>query len=145
MEIEGDLLLVRDVFESQANDEPSESKRPNKSMAEVMSLFDTHGVGDPARKLLEMGERLGLGQRIYRNCIMLTPANKKNVGLVTFGVWRGKPVVYCWRSGFTENYDLADTDVAAALGDSSERPLDDHSAAEVAAGLGKLLSLSTIS
>ena len=142
MEVDGDLILLRDVVDSPDADEERSSKRPNRTLDEVLALFDANGVGEAARELLTVAEELGLGQRVYKQCIMLTPANKKTVGLVTFGIWSGKPILYCWKSALTEQFDVTEAELTSAFGAERGLTLSLDTASLVSRGLRDLLTTS---
>jgi hypothetical protein len=97
------------------------------------------------RLILSAAERNGLGTKLFKRAIMVTPPSNRNRILFTIRMWakEGKVQLLLWAEGFAEFFPVVDADVVQRhLGPDPRawRLLGTEEAKEFASGLDELFS-----
>jgi len=119
----GQTFLVRELTE---NDSVAESRRgyTSATISDLERLADSNGVGEPFRVLRKAAEEAGFYARAWKECVMYTPATKRNRGLFTVYATASAPgevAVYVNAGAFPDFFPVSKEDAGTALGDGWKR------------------------
>jgi len=131
-------ILIREASEA---DEQSTGSR--LTLEGNLAEAEQQGIGDLCRLILGAAERNGLGTKLFKRAVMVTPPSNRNRILFTIRMWakQGKVQLWLWAEGFAEFFPVVDADIVQRhLGPDPRdwRPMGAEEAKEFASGLDEL-------
>ena len=111
-------ILVRELTEPEI--EPTTVKK-SRTVEELCSRAEKHGIGHEFRLILEVARRHGIYPRPYTGSIMYTPPSNRTRMLFTVKTWTqsdGLLRLYVGPEAFAEFYPVEVDEVAALLGEA---------------------------
>ena len=138
---DGRKMLIREASESD-----EKTVAPSRlSLEGNLAEADQQGIGDLCRLVLAAAERNGLGTKLFKRAIMVTPPSNRNRILFTIRMWakEGKVQLWLWAEGFAEFFPVVNAEVVQRhLGPDPRawRLLGTEEAKEFASGLDELFT-----
>lgn len=103
---DGGRILIRE-----ASEVDEQTTTPSRlSLEGNLAEADQQGIGDLCRLILAAAERNGLGTKLFKRAVMVTPPSNRNRILFTIRMWakHGKVQLWLWAEGFAEFFPVVD-------------------------------------